>query len=95
MPDLEEDDQVVYCDEIDENESYYREDFYDKADDPYLAERLYMQRELNGELDENEYQPIRYGLTKNMYTYFFWKKKQCIQLLEYKCRCTCFIPKLS
>ena len=53
MPDLEEE-QVVYCDEIDENENYDGEDFYDKADDPYLAERLYMQRELNGELDEDE-----------------------------------------
>ena len=53
MPDLEED-NVVYCDEIDENESYERADFYDKADDPYLAERLYMQRELNGELDEEQ-----------------------------------------
>jgi hypothetical protein len=26
-------------------------DLYDKPDDPYLAERLYMQRELNGELE--------------------------------------------
>jgi hypothetical protein len=56
MPDLEEEEQVVYCDEIDENESYEREDYYDKADDPYLAERLYMQRELNGELDEDEFE---------------------------------------
>jgi len=49
MPDLEED--IEYASVSDD-----RDDFYDRADDPYLAEQIYMQRELNGELDEDEFE---------------------------------------
>jgi hypothetical protein len=52
MPDLEE---IIISESESDSDEYERDDFYDRADDPYLAERIYMQRELNGELDEEEH----------------------------------------
>jgi len=56
IPNLENNSDSVYTDSVYADSVYAddMQDFYDKADDPYLAERIYMQRELNGELDEDQ-----------------------------------------